>query len=104
MVVAIDLRATPATVALVEPDDFRTFKVVARGEDRERLGHAVQRVGRTTGDDHVFVAAEALRRLAGERAGASEWLASLDGMLEYARAHGWTDEAGAIRAHVQWTV
>jgi hypothetical protein len=53
-------------------------------------------------DGHVFVDLEALQTLAGGRARNRDWLASLDGMLRYAGSQGWTDESGAIQAHVQW--
>jgi hypothetical protein len=45
----------------------------------------------------------AVKALAGERVTEPPWLASLDGMLECAGAHGWLDDEGAIRAHVEWT-
>jgi hypothetical protein len=51
----------------------------------------------------VVVDVTAIKALAGERATHPGWLASLDGMLEYAGAHGWLDDAGAIRAHVEWS-
>lgn len=105
MVIDINLRAAPATVRLVEPDDFEAFKVIARAPATEgkHLESAVERFGRVTADGHVFVDATAVKALAGERATEPRWLASLDGMLEYAAAHGWIDDAGAIRAHVEWS-
>jgi hypothetical protein len=96
----VDLRTRPAAVRLAEPDDFRAFKIVARGPEAE-LEPAVEAFGRMTGDGYVFVDIAALRRLAGERGRDGAWLGSLDAMVEYARAHGWTDGAGAIRGHVQ---
>jgi hypothetical protein len=106
MVINVDLHAAPATVRLVEPDDFGAFMIIARSPevDRERLEPAVGRFGRMTADGHVAVDVTAVKALAGERATESGWLASLDGMLAYAGAHGWLDDEGAIRAHVEWSV
>jgi hypothetical protein len=105
MVIDVDLHAAPATVRLVEPDDFGAFKLIARAPemDRERLEPAIERLGRLTADGHVVVDVTAVKALAGERGTEPRWLASLDGMLEYAGAHGWLDDEGAIRAHVEWT-
>jgi hypothetical protein len=50
----------------------------------------------------VFIGAETLLALAGERAHEPRWLASFDGMRAYARAHQWTDPTGAIQGHVEW--
>jgi hypothetical protein len=104
MVIDVDLTVAPAAVRLLEPDDFRGFKVLARGDatHRERLASAVGALGRLAPDGHVFVDAARLRSLAGRRGRRRDWLASLDGMLRYARAHGWTDDVGALRAHVEW--
>lgn len=106
MLIDIDLWAAPAAVQLVEPDDFGAFKILARGAatSRDRFEHAVKRFGYMTEDGHVFVDVGAVRSLAGERARERDWLGSFHEMLELARAHGWTDDAGAIRAHVQWNV
>jgi hypothetical protein len=102
MVIDVDLRAAPAAVRLIQAEDFRAFKVVARGPaGGERLAAAVGRLGRLSGDGHVFVDVAALRALAGERGRARDWLASLDAMLEHARGHGWTDDTGAIRGHIE---
>jgi hypothetical protein len=104
MVIDVDLRSAPAAVRLVEPDDFRAFKILARGpaSGGEPLDAAVGGFGRVSGDGHVFVDVEALRALAGEHGRDRGWLASLDAMLAYARARGWTDDNGALRGHVQW--
>jgi hypothetical protein len=105
MMIDVDLHAGPATVRLVEPDDFGAFMIFVRspGMDRERLEPAVARLGHMTADGHVVVDVTAIKALAGERATQPGWLASLDGMLEYAGAHGWLDDTGAIRAHVEWS-
>jgi hypothetical protein len=104
MVIEIDLRPEPPAVNLREPDDFGSFKVVARGgdKDRARRAQALRRIGHVAEDGNVFIGAETLLALAGERAHEPRWLASLDGMRAYARAHQWTDPTGAIQGHVEW--
>ncbi len=103
MIVAVDLSATPAAIALEAPDDFQGFHVAVRGgtPGDPRLDEAVARFGRGDGE-HVFVDVAALRGLAGERAADPAWQASLEGMLGYARSKGWLDDEGAIQAHVEW--
>jgi hypothetical protein len=105
MVIDIDLRTAPATVRLVEPDDFGAFKVIARAPtaERKQLEDAVERLGCVTADGHVSVDVTAVKALAGKRA-TKDWLASLGGMLEYAGARGWIDDDDAIRAHVEWSI
>ena len=105
MYVDVDLTTTPAGVALLEPEDLNSFKVVARGGDRdpERLAAALDGVGRVADDGHVFVAIDAVRRLAGDRAQDPDWSAGLERTIEYARSKGWLDERGeALQAHVEW--
>lgn len=105
MVIDIDVAAVPAVVQLVEPDDFAAFKIVARGAAAESgaLASAIERIGRMTAAGEVFVDVEALRSLAGDRARDAGWLGALERMLSYAREKGWTDGAGAVQAHIQWT-
>jgi hypothetical protein len=105
MDVVADLTVTPATVTLADPDDLKSFKVLARAPspEPEGLAAALEGVGRLEGGD-AFIDAEAVRRLAGNRAKDPEWSEGFDGMLAYARSKGWMDESGtAIQAHVEWT-
>jgi hypothetical protein len=104
MVIDVDLDAAPATLRLVEPDDFTSFKLLARSAQAngDELARAVRSIGRVSGSGHVFVNADAVRALARDRARDPAWLRSLDGMIRYARDHGWTDDTGAIRAHIYW--
>jgi hypothetical protein len=82
--------------ALADPDDFQAFSVeAAPGADLSTLGRA-------DGETHVFIAPAALRGLPGARPDDAAWAASLDAMLAYAQSKGWTDEAGHVRAHVEW--
>jgi hypothetical protein len=99
--ILLDMGGGPATLA--DPDDFTAFAAVATGPaEAERLAVAAAPVGRAVGDSHVFVAIAALRTMHGARPSDAAWAEALDGMLAYAASKGWTDEAGAVRAHVEW--
>ena len=104
MVIEIDLRAEPWAVSLREPNDFGAFKIVGLGGENHHAqrAQALRRIGTVDEDGHVFIAVETLLELAGDRAREPRWLASLDGMRAYARAHQWTDPRGAIQGHVEW--
>lgn len=84
MYIEIDFASVPPSVVLREPDDFKSFKVVA-----ERA-------------EHAYVGVDALRNLAGAVASDPDWSANLGKMLTYAESKGWVREDGAIRAHVEW--
>jgi hypothetical protein len=105
MDVVADLTAAQPAVTLDQPDDLGSFKVlaVAPGEDAAALARALDGVGTLAGDGHAFIAVEAVRRLAGDRAEDPEWAAGFDKMLAYAGSKGWMDPSGtAIQAHVEW--
>jgi len=100
MEIEIDLTQDVPPIALLQPTDFRSFKIVATG-DRERLATAIQSIGRAAGED-AFVEPAALRRLAGDLGRDPGWSESLDRMVAYAAEHGWVSDDGAVRAHVEW--
>jgi hypothetical protein len=105
MYVEIDLVRPGAGAALREPDDLGSLKVVVHGppERREGLAAAVADVGRVDPSGDVFLAVEALKRLAGERVATAEWLQRFDRMVAYAASRGWVDADGtALRAHCEW--
>jgi hypothetical protein len=66
-------------------DDFAAFKVVA------------------SRPSHVWISPAEIERLAGDWAADPSWREGLERMLAYAREHGWVDERGAVRAHVEWS-
>jgi len=87
-------------IRLLEPNDFRKFKVVLRGP---------LATSRPLIDGVTFIdEANALVRInvAPTLPGApdnAEWQEGYDKMVEAARSRGWIDETGnAIRAHVEW--
>lgn len=94
MIIAVD--ANGAT-RLEDPDNFRAFSI--RLADGAAAQAGLARIARPD-DAHWWVAQDALLALAPRGADAG-WRAQLAGMVGYARQHGWVDEGGAIRAHVE---
>lgn len=93
-------------VTLVELDDLRSLSA-------RIIGAATIGPWGRQEDDHVFVSVQTLLGLAGDRAGDPHWRGEFDGMVEFARRHGWV-AADEVRLHVvaepdgqrhpQWTV
>ena len=84
-------------------DDFKAFKVVAHGfGSGAELHRALGEVGRTAADDgHVFVRVEWLQEHAKSAPDPADWRRRLGEMFDTAARHGWLDEAGQIRAHIE---
>ena len=102
MIVELDLGGAGVGARLVDPDDFKAFKVLVVG-DEPSLGERVAAAGIARLDEHAWVSIDALRGLAGPAA-TPAWEASLQSMVEYARSKDWVDdELGAIRGHVEHT-
>ncbi|HEX4107520.1 MAG TPA: hypothetical protein VHX88_05265 [Solirubrobacteraceae bacterium] len=102
MYVLVDLESAPsAAPVLHEPDEFRSLKVVVRGE-KGSLAEAIAPVGWLDPGGDAFLSVDALRRLAGPRVRDASWNASFEAMLEYARSKGWVDPSGgALQAHCE---
>jgi hypothetical protein len=89
-------------VSLEEASDFRAFKVVISPTAGAAADEALAGLGAPAPPDHVFVERAAVEALAETiHTGDPDWRAGLDGMVGYAASHGWTDEEGRIRAHVE---
>ena len=84
---------------LREPDEFKSFKIVAAGPSGvAALGGiaAVEADGKT-----AWVVRDAVRRLRGPHPPAA-WLASFDKMVESVRRFGWVnDQTDSVRAHIE---
>jgi hypothetical protein len=103
LVVTVDLTQAGPVVGLVELDDFKGFRVLARGLHTDELADALPPIGRMAEEGDAFIDIEAVKRLAGERSLRPDWLASFDAMVDYARTHGWVSTDGrSIRAHCEW--
>ena len=86
-------------LTLVEPEDFRSFKLLLRGA-REDRSPSIE--GITFVDErNALISIELVPTLPGRPDGES-WQKSYLAMIEAARKHGWIDaQAGAIRAHIE---
>jgi hypothetical protein len=95
------IRLAPGRAAALEaPEDFKRFKLVASpGLAGAALGQALGEAGRLEGE-HAWIAPAWLQRASGlgQRA---EWLEGFNRMMEFAAKHGWVNEQGEIRAHIE---
>jgi hypothetical protein len=104
MFIRVDLSGAQPVTTLADPDNFRAFAAVVVGSapDPARVAEALAGLGTLdVGGEHVWLDAGAVKRLAGDAAG-ERWLADFENMVEFARGKGWTDEAGRVRAHLEW--
>ncbi len=98
------LRWDGSRVALENPDDFNSFKVVVSGKPpvSAALRTALADVGTFESDLVFWVSATALREWPC-RADEPGWQRQLETMIAKAAQHGWIDPStGAIRAHVEY--
>ncbi len=105
MFVEVDL-GQGSSPRLVEPENFKAFKLVADGaEDEDGLGRALGALGEVdAGEGHVWLRIDGVRSLAGELADDPDWDANFTGMVAFAEKSGWLSPSGdAIRAHVEWS-
>jgi hypothetical protein len=86
-------------LTLVEPEDFRSFKLLLRGA-REDRSPSIE--GITFVDErNALISIELVPTLPGRPDGES-WQKSYFAMIEAARKHGWINaQAGAIRTHIE---
>jgi hypothetical protein len=84
-------------LTLLEPDDFRNFKLLLKGEDHSPLISGITLID----ERNALISIELVPTLSGRPDGES-WQTGYFAMVEAARKHGWIDaQAGAIRAHVE---
>jgi hypothetical protein len=99
MNVGVDLAAHPPAERLEEPEDFKGFKVVVRGEGA--LDEALAPLGRVE-DGTAHLRIDAVRGLAGAHADDPAWRRSFDAMIDYAQGKGWVDERReVVQAHCE---
>jgi hypothetical protein len=105
MYVEVDLTADPTEVALREPDDFGSLKVVVHhsGAGPSALYAALDGIGWLDDRGNAILHAAALKNMAGARVRNRDWLRSFEGMVDYAAERGWTAVGGtALHAHCEW--
>lgn len=88
-------------VELLEPHVLNQFHVSARG-DVDAVVRALEEEGRAAEKaNHLWVPIALLRSLAEGRVEA-DWEPRFEKMLDFARGHGWVDEAGThVMAHLE---
>lgn len=85
-------------MSLVEPDDFKSFKLRLR--NTSELRPTLPGVA-FVDDRNVLIAIDAVTHLPGSP-GTDEWRAGFRKMIDYAATKGWIDAAtNSIRAHVE---
>jgi hypothetical protein len=80
VILRIDLGTAPPAIALLDAEDFGSF------------------AAQVVLSSHTWIGPDTLELLGPQE---PEWKQRLDAMIDYAREHGWTDENGLIRAHVE---
>ena len=86
-----------AGLSLVEPDDFKGFKLRIAGAEMRPAMRDVSFVD----DGNVLIGIDAVRALPGAP-DTPEWRAAYQAMVDYAARKGWIDAAtNSIRAHVE---
>jgi hypothetical protein len=101
--VEVDLNRPGTSPRLVEPADFKSFKLVVRGgADDRALDEALADLGHVQpGTGHAWLRVDPLRGLAGELSADPSWIEGFAAMIAYAGSKGWLSATGdEIRAHV----
>ena len=89
-------------VTLLEPEDLKGFKLVARHPlaEEAKVGAALGRIGGHLKDGHAWVPEAWVRSAASKDAA---WQTSFGGVVAYAKKKEWFDDATkSIRAHIEW--
>jgi len=98
IVISKDLKAR-----LEDPRNFKSFKVVVEPDaiSEAQLATALGPIGTVADSKTVWISEQWLRGQP-EFVDDKAWQDSLSGMIQFAKKHGWVDEAkGTIRAHVE---
>ena len=80
------------------------MKIIARltpvaiedAEDLKSLSVQIE-----SGSTHLWIRPEDIVALVGELGSDPQWSEQFVGMIAYAASKGWTDESGAVRAHIE---
>jgi hypothetical protein len=98
----VDIAANPPAVELRDRDNLGKLSIRVRGEPTmDQLRIALAEYARLDDVNHAYIQIAALCTLAGDSARNEDWRDAFDGMIDCARAHGWVDQDGAVRAHIE---
>lgn len=104
----ITVPADGGRVAVAEPDNFKQFHLTADGLDVREVVAALGDAAHEKGDGaHLWVSIDAVRSWVSDSCGpqalSQEWEDGFSDMLEFAKGHGWINEAGShVQAHIEW--
>lgn len=104
----ITVPASGGSIAVAEPDNFKQFHLAADGLDVREVAEVLGEAAHEKGDGaHLWVSTEAVRGwvsdACGEQELSQEWEDGFSSMLEFAKGHGWINEAGThVQAHIEW--
>jgi hypothetical protein len=105
MRVVVKLAPAGAKLGLEDAAVFDDLRVVVEGESgssNEALARALEPYGvLDAAGEHAFLEADGLPRLAGDVAAEPSWRSGYEAMLAFAGSHGWIDDQGRVRAHVE---
>ena len=94
------INVTAAGATLEAPEDLKRFKLLAAaGLHGEALQAALGGAARLEGE-HAWVSPEWIREASG-LANDAAWQEGFLHMLSYAGRHGWVNNAGEVRAHIE---
>ncbi|MFJ4208064.1 hypothetical protein ACIPY2_06335 [Paenarthrobacter sp. NPDC089675] len=96
------VRISPGSVALDEPDDCTSFKVLLSEIARDNLSTLLNRASAGQLDDEdVLVSVDWIRKECAGRIGMG-WNYRFANMLVYAAGKGWlSDDGSHVRAHIE---
>jgi hypothetical protein len=98
------LQVANGRVDLIEPENFRAFKVVVDDDAAaiDAARRALAPVGELVDATTAWISESALREWPAVK-GNADWQSGFSAMIEKARPHGWIHPtSGAIKAHVEW--
>lgn len=98
---------TDAEVTVAESDNFKQFHLATDGLDVREVAEALGDVAFEKGDGaHLWVSIDAVRGWVSSQGSgklSQEWEDGFSAMLEFAKGHGWINEAGThVQAHIEW--
>lgn len=101
----ITVPASGGIITVAQPDNFKQFHLAAEGLDVREVAAVLGDAAHEKGDGaHLWVSIDAVRGwVRGHQALSQEWEAGFSAMLEFAKGHGWINEAGThVQAHIEW--
>lgn len=100
MIIVLDTENPAISPALVDSQIFTEFSVRIVGPPVSDPGRIFPSLGDWPDAEHVFIDPGTIRALALTLVDDPDWRSGFEKMYDFAQRNGWTNQAGAIRAHV----